>query len=178
MYFSFFKDLKYFIDPVNLEEYQIKNKKYFEKMKDLMICNIKDYENYIKKLNVDYGIINCWLSKNNNVNFMKNKMNLPVNNKNSVTNSGFNSIEIILRHKPKELFITGMNFGNFGKGETLSNLYADSGYSKLQLKMDKFKMYKKKWNIHTSKETLKFLKKIINENDNKIIDNILKKYFN
>ena len=44
---------------------------------------------------------------------------------------------------------------------------------KLQLKMDKFKMYKKKWNIHY-KETLKFLKKIINENDNIILDNILK----
>ena len=38
-------------------------------MKDLMICDIKDYENYIKKLNVDYGIINCWLSKNNKCKF-------------------------------------------------------------------------------------------------------------
>ena len=104
-------------------------------------------------------------------------MNLKVDNNVSVSNTGINSIEVILRHKPKELFLTGMNFGNFGKGDTLKNLYVDGGYSKLQCKLNNFRMYKKKWNIHIRDETLKFVKIMFDQNKNIKLDKVLEKYF-
>ena len=177
--FNIFKNLKYLylVDPVNMDIYQnFDNGKYFKIHSNNMFCKIEKMEEYIKKLDLNFGIINCWLGRIENINYLykiKNKKET------SFTSSGVHAIQTILRHEPKELFITGMNFGNFGKGDQLKNLYVDKGNSRNHFgTVSKNKIKNKKWTIHTNKNTLFFLKKIFDEYDNIELDKILKNFFN
>jgi hypothetical protein len=44
------------------------------------------------------------------------KYNYDINSNKAMSNTGMSCIAVILKHNPKELFITGMNFYNWGKG--------------------------------------------------------------
>ena len=160
--FNCFKDIKYvyFTDPVNLPVYQnFDNGNWFKQISKNMFCNIESFEDNLKNLDIDYGIINCWLHKIENVEYFK-KMEKNYTGE-PYSSSGIHVIEVILRHQPKELFITGMNFGNFGKGGLLKDLYVDNGHSRNSMGLSKQKIDTKIWNIHTNIYSLIFLKKNI-----------------
>ena len=106
---------------------------------------------------------------------MKKNLGLPENNSEPMTNSGIHAIQTILKHNPKELFITGMNFCNFSKGGKQIQLYANGSRQSKYLPKEKFnnKIYK----IHTYPITLQFFKLLINEFDNIKLDNLLNNFF-
>ena len=177
--FNCFNDIKYMYltDPVTLKKYVEDNKEYWKCQTKNMISDINDYKKKLNLLDIDYGIINVWLQRINNLNYMKQFLNFPKESNHHSTSSGIHAIQVILRHQPKELFITGMNFGNFGKGGLLKDLYIDNGYSKENTGLSKFKIHHKVHNIHTNTYSLLFLKKIFDEYDNIELDKLLKKFF-
>jgi|UniRef100_A0A6C0IX56 hypothetical protein len=177
--FNCFNKIKYvyFTDPVTLKKYVEDNKDYFQAVSKNMFSDINEFEENLKLLDINYGIINVWLQRVNNLNYMKQFLNLPKENNQASTSSGNHAIQVILRHQPKELFITGMNFANFGKGGLLKDMYVDNGHSRNSMGVSKQKIDTKVWNIHTNRYTLLFFKKIFNEYDNIELDKLLKNFF-
>lgn len=177
--FNCFNDIKYvyFVDPVNLPIYQNYGGGYwFKQNSKNMFSDIESFEDKFKNLDIDFRIINCWLQRIENIKYFKS-INYKINEKDVYTSSGVHTIQAILRHQPKELFITGMNFGNFGKGGKLNELYADKGQSRNNMGISTHKINNKVWDIHTNGYTLLFLKKIFDEYDNIELDKLLKNFF-
>ena len=173
--FNCFKDVKYvyITDAVNNKEFHQGMGKYYRTRKELMFSGPYDFCEKFKETNYDFSVINTVIGNRNREYINKNIENCVKN----CTSSGIHTIEVILRHKPKELFITGMNFGNFGKGGTLKDLYTDQGHSRSEMGLTEKDINDKIWKIHTEPHTLIFLKKIFDEYNNIELDKLLKDFF-
>ena len=172
-----FKDLKYvyFTDPINLPEFLSQTKEYFKINKDKYMSESKDFMGLAYKINLDFGVCNRYLQNIDNLNYMKENMNLENNITEPMTNSGIHAIQVILKHKPKELFITGMNFCNFSQGGKQEQLYANGSTQSKYIPKEKFE--KKIFKIHTYPITLQFFKNLINEYDQIKLDLLLDNFF-
>ncbi len=169
--FNCFRDTKflYLTDPINNEEFTNTISDDFSNLRKI-VSDKSNYEKKIKELNIDYDIINLWIQRVN-FEYIKEKYNIINYNTKAYTNSGVHAIQILLRHEPKELFITGMNFGDFGKGNQFANLYIKGTNERL------IKNQSKNSTIHTFPESLKFFKEIIKNNKNIKLDKLLKNFF-
>jgi hypothetical protein len=173
-----FKNLRYiyFIDPINLEKYLNTTKEYFKLNGDKYISEPELFLDKAKEIISDFGICNRYLQKEDNLDFMKKNMNLPVNTVEPMTSSGIHAIQCILRHNPKELFVTGMNFGNFGKGGKQEDLYSNGSIQWKYIPPEKYK--NKIYRIHTFPITLHFFKKLLEEYPNIKLDKLLNNFYN
>lgn len=172
-----FKDIKYvyFTDPINSPEFLSQTKEYFKINKHLYISDSNNFFDLAKNINSEFGVCNRYLQKIDNLDFMIKNMNLPSNNTEPMTNSGISAIQVILRHNPKELFITGMNFCNFSKGGKQMNLYANGSTQSKYISKEKFN--NKVFKIHTYPITLEFFKILIDEYKNIKLDKLLINFF-
>ena len=173
-----FKDLKYvyFTDSINLPEFLLRIEKWIKINQHKFISESKDFMDLAHAINSEFGVCNRILQYNDNLNYMKKYMNLENNIKEPMTNSGISAIQVILKHKPKELFITGMNFCNFSKGGKQEQLYANGSTQSKHIPKEKYE--KKIFKIHTFPITLQFFKNLINEYDQIKLDVLLDNYFN
>jgi hypothetical protein len=167
-YYNLMKNTNYiyFVNQVN--DTKFRNKPY----KHSDISPDDSWRIFQKKFNNDkikYGVINF-----NIIDKCKNYINKNFNTIDSnspITNSGLHAILILLKHEPKELFITGFNFFNWGNGAVSKNLY----HSEV---IDNYKKNNNKNNGHVVDETMIFFKQLLKEYDCIKLDNILKLHFN
>ena len=120
-YYQLMKDTKmiYFIDPINSNNFLNFTDKHSDQP------HKKSWNSFQNKFNnnkIKYGITNVWLTDLCR-NYIKKHYNISKSFKQSISNSGIHAILAILKHNPSELFITGYNFYNWGKGGKIENLY-------------------------------------------------------
>ena len=173
-YYSMKDDTKliYFIDPIDNNSFR--NNSY----KDSDQCHHKSWDEFTdtfdnKKDIISYGTTNLFLSDECS-NYMKKYMKLDINFNKSVVNSGINSILTILKHNPKELFITGMNMYNYGKGGTLDNVFQKGSTDYYNMR---HKIAKTNVTGHVYQVTLDFFKKLLIEYPNIKLDKELLQRF-
>lgn len=159
-YNSLMKDTKliYFIDPINSEKYRS------SPYKDSDQSHHKSWEQFMdsfdsKKDLISYEVTNLFINDECR-NYMKNFMSLNNSFNMSTVNSGISSLISILRHEPKELFITGMNLYNYGKGGTLDQVFqkGSTDYYNMRHRISRTNVTGHVYDI-----TLNFFQKIINE---------------
>ena len=176
--YNCFKDLKYayVVDAIFNKIYWDSKIAYRDAKFVCNYSNIPSCSRRMKQLNVDYGVINTHLPDYNESfirKLTKTKQKfLGMGKSNVFTNSGVHAIESILKHKPKTLFITGMNFGNFGGGGKIKDLYIDKGNSRKYYKCGGNKYSQ----IQTNKSTITLMKEILNEYKNIELDGVLSRF--
>ena len=179
-YYKLMKNTKmvYFIDPIN-EQY-FRNNPYgsSDQSHDK---SWNEFKEKFKNNKIKYGTTNIWLTEICKK-FIKKTIGvskeLYLSNL-SLSNSGMHSILVLLRHNPKELFITGFNFYNWGKGGKLENVYQKGSTDYYNFEYKKGGKKRKKNIIgHVYKSSLLFSKQIFSEYKDIIkLDNILKTFF-
>ena len=175
--YNCFNDLKYiyYVDQISSKEFYspLLNSGYYNNKN--FICKPDEYNKRSKDIINSNGETNINLTNENKL-FCKNNFGYSQLDK-TVTNSGIHAIEVILRHNPSELFITGMNFGNFGKGGTIENMYMDKGHSRRKFNYEERKIVSMKHTIHTNEYTIKLIKSIFSNYDNIKLDNLISSHF-
>jgi hypothetical protein len=176
-YYELLKELKmmYFIDPIDNESYR--NNPYGDSDQ----CHHKSWDEFkekTKETQLKYGVTNIWLTDICKK-YIKSRSDIPKSFTKSLTNSGMHSILTILKHNPSELFITGFNFYNWGKGGKLEEVYQEGStdyYNKSYLPGNKRRG--KRIIGHVYSPTLDFSKKMFYEYKDCIkLDKVLKDFF-
>lgn len=173
-YYKYLKDLKfiYFIDPLADKEYRN------IPCREADQCNHKSWDEFKEKFGNEYGVTNIWLSDICK-NYIKNKSNMSKNFNQSLSNSGMHAIIAALKHNPSELFITGFNFYNWGKGGKLEDVFQKGStdyYNFDYLPGNKFRY--KSVNGHVFGPTLYFSRQMFDEYKHCIkLDKILEEFF-
>ena len=174
--YNCFKDIKYiyYVDQISSEEFYLPLEKLGYYNNKNFICKPNEYKEKSKEVINNFGEVNINLAYENKL-YCQKKFGYNELNK-TVTNSGIHAIQTILRHNPSELFITGMNFGNFGKGGTIENMYMDKGHSRRKFNYEERKIVSMKHTIHTNEYTLKLIKSIFTNYSNIKLDNLIRNY--
>ena len=192
--YNFLKETKllYFCDPTGDKLFRSIPYKQSDINQDI---SWKNFEEKFKNDNFKYDFTDIKIRSNLRKYFIK-KYNMPnykndedlLDNKFLKLNSGINSILIILKHKPKKLFITGMNFYNMGLGGLINNSVKINKYNKIINNVyipgttdtyNKNLIKKNYWcKGHISNMTLDFFKNLVFEYRDIIeLDDFLKKKF-
>jgi len=176
-YYELLKKLKmiYFIDPIDNESFRN------SPCREADQCQNKSWDEFKQKTNkskLKYGVTNIWLTDICKK-YIKSRSDIPESFNRSLSNSGMHSIMTILKHNPSELFITGFNFYNWGKGGKLEDVYQKGStdyYNGAYLPGNKFRH--KSVNGHVFAPTLYFSKQMFDEYKDCIkLDKVLKDFF-